>query len=373
MRTYPPPVEFAEPPDRLNGLRFVIDDKAGDAVIDDFRYRAGPERDNRRAARHRFDHHQAERLRPIDRKQQSGSIGEKFLLGFIVNFADQSDSLAVDLRFKPLLEVTPLATRHFRRDVKRHSRGARDADGDFRTLLGGKPAEKGKIGAAFEAGTEQTGGQAVIDGAKPVRVAKRAALIVRNGNEGRSRKAADNIRHAWQIQSPMHGGEERDAEPAQQWQMQPVDMDVDHVELGGVLRHRFQQHCLRRDRIGTRSAQPQRARPDRIELRARHRITAGEKRDIMSKLHQLVDQPGNHPLGAAIEFRGNAFGQRGDLSNPHGSSVSNQYLPFSRLSCSKASTCVAFAAFHGSPKICGSQDVILLRLSRMALLTVLRM
>jgi hypothetical protein len=54
----------------------------------------------------------------------------------------------------------------------------------------------------------------------------------------------------------MHGGEEWDAEPAQQWQMQPVDMDVDHVELGGVLRHRFQQDCLCGDRIRTRSAKP---------------------------------------------------------------------------------------------------------------------
>ena len=83
MRTHPPPVEFVKPPDGLNGFRFPINDKAGHAVIDHFRYRAGPERDNRRAARHRFDHHQTERLGPVDRKQQSRGTREEFLLGCV--------------------------------------------------------------------------------------------------------------------------------------------------------------------------------------------------------------------------------------------------------------------------------------------------
>jgi hypothetical protein len=108
-----------------------------------------PERDNGRAARHRFDHHQAERLGPVDRKQQSRGIGEKFLFGFIVNFANQPDLVAVDLRFKPFLEVTPLTARYFCRDAKRHSGGARNADCGLRALLGGEPAEKGKIKIRF--------------------------------------------------------------------------------------------------------------------------------------------------------------------------------------------------------------------------------
>jgi hypothetical protein len=39
MRTHPPPVKFAEPPDGLDGFCSPIHDKAGDAVVDDFRYR----------------------------------------------------------------------------------------------------------------------------------------------------------------------------------------------------------------------------------------------------------------------------------------------------------------------------------------------
>src|SRR6266513_1792907 len=108
-------------------------------------------------------------------------------------------------------------------------------------LLGGEAAEKRKIGSAFEAGVEQIGGQAVIYGAEPVRLAKRGALIVRNRNEGSGGETAYNILQTWQIQTAMHGGDEWHAEPAEQWQMQPVDMGVDHVKPGGLLRHRFQQ------------------------------------------------------------------------------------------------------------------------------------
>src|SRR5438045_92880 len=54
--------------------------------------------------------------------------------------------------------------------------------------------------------------------------------------------------------------------------MQPVDMGVDHVKLGGSLRHRFKQDCLCCNRIGARSAEPKCARPDRLKLGACHRI-----------------------------------------------------------------------------------------------------
>ena len=48
----------------------VLDDEAGHAFVDDLRHRAAVEGDDRRAARHRLDHHQTERLGPIDRHQQ---------------------------------------------------------------------------------------------------------------------------------------------------------------------------------------------------------------------------------------------------------------------------------------------------------------
>ena len=44
----------------------VVDDDSGAAVLDDLGDGAAPRRDDRRPARHRLDHHQAERLLPVD-------------------------------------------------------------------------------------------------------------------------------------------------------------------------------------------------------------------------------------------------------------------------------------------------------------------
>jgi hypothetical protein len=64
------------------------------------------------------------------------------------------------------------------------------------------------------------------------------------------------------------GGDEGHAEPAQERQMKPVDMDVDHVELAGAPRDGVEQRRLRRHRVRPWPAEPQRPRPDRLELGA---------------------------------------------------------------------------------------------------------
>src|ERR1700704_6346419 len=60
MGSHPMSVELAKPSDRLDGFCFAWHNKAGDAIVDNFRHRAGLECDNGRAAGHCLDHHQAE-------------------------------------------------------------------------------------------------------------------------------------------------------------------------------------------------------------------------------------------------------------------------------------------------------------------------
>src|SRR5580693_9137937 len=57
-------------PDALDGTHpgIRLDHKPGHAIFDDFSNRAAWERDNRCTAGHRFDHDEAERFRPADRK-----------------------------------------------------------------------------------------------------------------------------------------------------------------------------------------------------------------------------------------------------------------------------------------------------------------
>ena len=53
----------------------------------------------------------------------------------------------------------------------------------------------------------------------------------------------------------------------------------------------------------TDAIEPQRARPERLELRRGARIAAGEQRDVVAERDQFLGQPMNHAFGAAIQLR----------------------------------------------------------------------
>src|SRR5215207_6279337 len=132
----PSTVKIPQPPDRLSGLLLPVDNQSGHALIDNFRHRARSKRDYWCAAGHRFDHHQTEGLRPINRKQQSRRAGEKLLFGFIIDFASKTDLIAINLRFKLFLEIAPFGTWYFGCDTKRHLRCARDSNGSIGSFFG---------------------------------------------------------------------------------------------------------------------------------------------------------------------------------------------------------------------------------------------
>src|SRR5437879_4503086 len=62
-------IEFHYPREHHYRLIHRIDDGTRYARIDDFRNGTPAEGKDGRATRHRLDHHQAERLRPIDREK----------------------------------------------------------------------------------------------------------------------------------------------------------------------------------------------------------------------------------------------------------------------------------------------------------------
>src|SRR5207245_11086213 len=83
-------VKTVEEPDGSDRGRLVTYDEAGQSVFNHFRDRAAIERDHRRATAHCLDHHQAERLRPVDRHQQANGTREE---GRFIAFADLPDHL----------------------------------------------------------------------------------------------------------------------------------------------------------------------------------------------------------------------------------------------------------------------------------------
>jgi hypothetical protein len=106
----------------------------------------------------------------------------------------------------------------------------------------------------------------------------------------------------------MAGCQKGDTKPAQEREMQPIDMHVDDLEFGRVAGNRFQQRCLSNNRVRPWATEAKGLGPNGMEVRGGPRISAGEKRYLMPQAYQLIDQPRYHPLGAAIELGRNTFG-----------------------------------------------------------------
>src|SRR6185295_14293416 len=71
---------------------------AVDAYTDDVRHAAAPETDDRRAARHRFGHDDAERFFPVDGHQKRRRAAEQRVLLFVVHGADVGHAVTIDMR-----------------------------------------------------------------------------------------------------------------------------------------------------------------------------------------------------------------------------------------------------------------------------------
>src|SRR5713226_10331003 len=76
--------------ERVHGLLDIVHDPAGYAVVHDFRHRPPAKGEHRRAASHRFDHHQSERLGPVDRAEKCQRLAEEGGFFAIVDFTDVS-------------------------------------------------------------------------------------------------------------------------------------------------------------------------------------------------------------------------------------------------------------------------------------------
>ena len=80
----------------------------------------------------------------------------------------------------------------------------------------------------------------------------------------------------------MTGRNEWDVQPAQHGQVQPVDVKVNHIELGGALRNRLEQRCLGGHGVRTWPFKSKGARPRRDKSCASGRIAGGKQRYIVA-------------------------------------------------------------------------------------------
>jgi len=104
----------------------------------------GP-RDHRRAARHRLDHHEAERLRPVDGEQQRAGAAEEGGLADVLDLPDEFDERIVEERRDDALDVLAIVCVDLGGDAQRHAHALGHLDGDLGLLLRRQPAEERQV------------------------------------------------------------------------------------------------------------------------------------------------------------------------------------------------------------------------------------
>ena len=102
------PVQRGKTVDHGNRAGLVFHDEAGETGVDDLRDRAAVIGDHRRAAGHGFDHHEAERLRPVDRHQQADRAAEEIGFLAVADLADIFDQrIGLDQRARSTRRNSP--------------------------------------------------------------------------------------------------------------------------------------------------------------------------------------------------------------------------------------------------------------------------
>ena len=295
---------------------FVVDDAPGFAFIDDFGHRAATPRDDRRAARHRFDHHDAEGFGPIDREQQRRRVAEELRLLRIADLADERDiGRAVQQRRDLALVVRLVLAVDLRRDLQGHAHASCDGDRAIHALLRRNAAEEREIVAArIRIERQQRRRQTVVDRADPVRIAQRAALVVGNRRERELMPATVHARQILEIQAAMQRRQRVRRAIFEEGELDHVDVEVQHVELIHAAPH-IEQHAHVRGevRLEDGGIQADRLVAHRHQLGARLCFGRCEQRDIVAGVHQCIGEPGHHPFRAAVQFRRYRFIERGDL------------------------------------------------------------
>ena len=117
-------------------LIHCIHDGAGDALVDDFRNRTTAECKDGRAARHRLDHHQAERLRPIDREQEGLCLAEESGLASLIDLADELDPRIAQQRCDLVAEIGFVGLVDLGGDLQANAERPRYPNGAVRPLFG---------------------------------------------------------------------------------------------------------------------------------------------------------------------------------------------------------------------------------------------
>src|SRR5215510_6106806 len=125
------PIEAGDTIDGLHRLVKAVHDKASHAVRDDFGHGSAAPGDHRRATGQGLDHDEAERLRPVDGKEQRVGVAQKLVLVSATDLTEELDKRPgrVQQRFDYLRVIVALLGVDLGGDLERPTRAAGDFDG----------------------------------------------------------------------------------------------------------------------------------------------------------------------------------------------------------------------------------------------------
>ena len=289
------------------------------AVLDDLRHAALAVGHDRRAAGERLDHHQSERLRPLDGEEGGPGAPVELALGLVVDLAAEVD-VAGEVRFdlaREELALGPLV--HLTGHDERRAQLLRHADRGVRPLVGRHAADEEEVVVFLCGEGLMLDVDGVRDGAHEVQLREAAALVVGDGDEGEVvAQTAEEALHLLVRRAVERGHHGRAGEAVDEGAHHPAReavVVVDDVELV--------HPRVRLERVGDLEMAAvldlleRGALEDRGEARLGPGVATGEQRDVVTALHQAFGEQRDHELDAAVLPGRQREPRRRDHPDPH--------------------------------------------------------
>ena len=162
-------VESVDASNCFCGVIHVVNDIAGDSVVDylgDGTHAVG---DDGSAARHGFGKDEAEGLLPIDQEHERGGIAEKLCLLVLADFADVLYERMIEEALDLGVEVVLVNLVDFCGYLERHAGAFCDFDGAIYSFFRGDAADECEVFSFGVGGGIKLFGQSMVHGADPVR------------------------------------------------------------------------------------------------------------------------------------------------------------------------------------------------------------
>src|SRR3954453_799296 len=149
-------------------------------LVQDLGHRAAAEGDDGGAAGHGLDHHQPERLRPVDGEEHGTGIAQETLLHRLADLPYEIDLRLVEQRLDGLLVIGEVRAVDLGRHAQREARAAGDLDGTVEPFLGGCAGGEAQVGPGLFDPAMEVHRHPVVDVLLPVEPVEGVPLSVRD-------------------------------------------------------------------------------------------------------------------------------------------------------------------------------------------------